>query len=383
MKDVDRRTALATVVTSGVGLACSRRDPEPAGRTEPARTPGAGLAEARVSSVFPLAKNAPFPTFDPFLFCVHHRDHYPRSNGRFGPAVSLTGRDLGQDFSSKDGFSMYHGLEVPGFPRHPHRGFETVTVVRKGRLDHSDSLGARARYGDGDVQWLTAGAGIEHAEMFPLLMEGEDNPLDLFQIWLNLPSRSKFAPPAFSMLWAATIPSREFHDNHGRRTRVTVRGGQFADLLARGTPPHSWAADPKNDVAIVTLELAPGATYRLAPALPGVGRALYLISGDTVDIGSSPLKAGFGARLDSHLPLTVRAASSAAELLLLQGRPIGEPVKRRGPFVMNTDAELRQAFVDYRATQFGGWPWDSSGPIHGSDPARFARRPDGVTERPT
>ena len=90
-------------------------------------------------------------------------------NERQGPAASLAGRNLGQDFEGKDGWRMYHGEIVPGFPQHPHRGFETVTVVRRGLLDHSDSMGATARYGRGDVQWLTAGRGIQHAEMFPLV----------------------------------------------------------------------------------------------------------------------------------------------------------------------------------------------------------------------
>ena len=133
---------------------------------------------------------APWPTIDPFLFCVHHRDAYPPGDERMAPQDSLDGRDLGMDFSGRDGWSMYHGLVVPGFPQHPHRGFETVTYVRRGYVDHSDSLGATARFGRGDVQWLTAGGGIVHAEMFPLVEEEADNPTELFQIWLNLPGES-------------------------------------------------------------------------------------------------------------------------------------------------------------------------------------------------
>ena len=91
----------------------------------------------------------PWQTIDPFLFCVYHDDAYPQGNGSMGPAASLAGRDIGQDFSRKDGWSMYHGDTVPGFPSHPHRGFETVTIVRKGLVDHSDSLGATARFGGG------------------------------------------------------------------------------------------------------------------------------------------------------------------------------------------------------------------------------------------
>jgi len=111
---------------------------------------------------------AQWPTLDPFLFCAHHLDRYPASNGNLGPDAPLTGRTIGQDFAGVDGWNMYHGSSVPGFPQHPHRGFETVTYVRRGWCDHSDSLGAQARFGEGDVQWITAGGGIVHAEMFPL-----------------------------------------------------------------------------------------------------------------------------------------------------------------------------------------------------------------------
>ena len=118
---------------------------------------------------------------DPFIMTMHHMDHYPAGNDDQGPVESLAGRRIGSDFSSIDGWSMYHGERVPGFPQHPHRGFETVSVVRQGYIDHSDSLGATARYGGGDVQWLTTGSGIQHSEMFPLIRPESDNPLELFQ----------------------------------------------------------------------------------------------------------------------------------------------------------------------------------------------------------
>ena len=106
----------------------------------------------------------PWVTADPFLFCVHHDDRYPAGNDQLAPdGALLAGRRLGQDFEGKDGWRMYHGEVVPGFPGHPHRGFETVTIVRKGTIDHSDSLGAAARFGSGDTQWLTAGAGVVHS----------------------------------------------------------------------------------------------------------------------------------------------------------------------------------------------------------------------------
>src|SRR5438445_11727232 len=163
----------------------------------------------------------PWETIDPFLFCAYHDDAYPRANAQMGPDTPLAGRDLGQDFSRRDGWSMYHGTTVPGFPGHPHRGFETVTIVRKGLIDHSDSLGAAARFGGGDVQWLTAGRGIVHAEMFPLLDREAPNPLELFQIWLNLPARSKFVPPHFTMLWAEQLPR---HVSDGSTQHTCVAG---------------------------------------------------------------------------------------------------------------------------------------------------------------
>ena len=371
------------------GLACSRREHDLVEAKESAQKDAAHKAktapinEARVATSFELPRGTPWPTRDPFLFCVHHLDNFPRGNTHLGPLGSLTGRELGQDFSGRDGFSMYHGRQVPGFPRHPHRGFETVTVVRQGRLDHSDSLGAVARYGDGDVQWLTAGAGIQHAEMFPLLNSAAPNPLDLFQIWLNLPAKRKLVSPYFSMLWAAQIPEHEFQDSEGHTVKVSVRAGRLGELSAPPPPPDSWAASPDNDVAIITVALGPYARFQLPAALPRVSRSLYCSAGTRVELGGAVLHAGRGVHLDSHLALSIENGREPSELLLLQGRPIGEPVARRGPFVMNTDAELRQAFSDYERTEFGGWPWPATGPVHGPNPARFARRGDGKLEQPT
>src|SRR5215813_3618843 len=151
-----------------------------------------------ITKVEPLA--FPWVTADPFLFCVHHDDAYPKGNEAMGvDPPALVGRNMGSDFVVKDGFRMYHGEVVPGFPQHPHRGFETVTIARRGYIDHSDSLGAAARFGRGDVQWLTAGGGIVHSEMFPLLDRDRPNPLELFQIWLNLPAADKMVEPHFAM----------------------------------------------------------------------------------------------------------------------------------------------------------------------------------------
>ena len=320
-------------------------------------------------------------TVDPFLFCVHHDDAYPRGNERLGPDASLAGRDIGQDFAGKDGWRMYHGETVPGFPQHPHRGFETVTLVRRGLIDHSDSLGAAARFGRGDVQWVTAGAGIVHSEMFPLLRRDAANPVELFQIWMNLPASDKLAPPHFSMLWAHQIPRRVETDSAGRTTTVTVVAGQVGDSIAPSPPPRSWASRADAHVAIWTIDMAPGARWTIPPAPAGVARSLYLFRGGPVLAGGRKLEGKVGVRVTPGAPVDLVNGVAGSELVVLQGRPIGEPVAQHGPFVMNTQAEIQQAFMDYRRTRFGGWPWPVDDPTHGREDARFARWPDGRVER--
>ena len=324
----------------------------------------------------------PWDTADPFLFCVHHDDAYPAGNEALGPAVSLAGRNIGQDFAGKDGFRMYHGDVVPGFPQHPHRGFETVTIVRRGLVDHSDSLGAAARFGRGDVQWLTAGGGIVHSEMFPLLDREGPNPAELFQIWLNLPKDDKLVEPHFSMLWADQIPRAVFTDEAGRATRVTVVSGELDGHRPPSPPPRSWASRPDTDVAIWAIVMDPGAAWTLPAARhAGAARTLYFFQGPSLRLGDHLTRRHGVLRVRSDVPLRLEAGEAECEVLMLQGRPIGEPVAQHGPFVMNDRAGLQRAFLDYQRTRFGGWPWESDGPVHGRDPGRFARRPDGSVER--
>ena len=334
------------------------------------------MSGSPILRITPLG-NPPWETPNPFLFCVHHLDQYPRGNGAFGPATPLTGRDIGQDFSGRDGWSMYHGSRVPGFPQHPHRGFETVTVVRRGLVDHADSMGATARYGNGDVQWLTAGAGIQHAEMFPLLREDQDNPLELFQLWLNLPAADKMAPPHFTMFWADSVPRLAPVPG----VEITVVAGVLAAVTPPAPPPHSYASRPGSDVAIWVINLAAGASWELPPAPAGVNRFLYAYRANSAHVAGACIEQPSVVVLDATAPVALRAAAGPASFLLLQGRPIGEPVAQYGPFVMNTREEIQRAFDDYRRTQFGGWPWPVPDPVNGRE-ARFARRPDGTVERP-
>ena len=317
----------------------------------------------------------PWKTWDPFLFCVHHLDRYPEGDARMAPKASLAGRRLGMDFDGKDGWSMYHGEVVPGFPAHPHRGFETVTIARRGYIDHADSLGATARFGHGDVQWVTAGSGIVHSEMFPLVREDAPNPTELFQIWLNLPRASKMVAPHFTMLWSEQIP-RLVEDG----VDVAVVAGAIGEHRPPSPPPDSWAAREDADVAIFTLKLAPGASFTLPPARPGTNRAVYFFGGESLRLGDEALALGSGARVTPDEALTLSNGGAEAEVLVLQGRPIGEPVVQHGPFVMNSRQEIQQTFLDYQRTRFGGWPWDDDAPVHPRDRGRFAIHADGSEE---
>ena len=324
----------------------------------------------------------PWETADPFLFCVHHDDAYPAGNEHMGPAASLAGRNLGQDFAGKDGWRMYHGEVVPGFPQHPHRGFETVTIVRRGLIDHADSLGAAARFGPGDVQWLTAGEGICHSEMFPLLDRTQPNPAELFQIWLNLPAEDKLVPPHFTMLWSHTIPRCVFLDEAGRKAEVTVIAGSLDGKRAPSPPPRSWASRPDTDVAIWSIRMAAGAVWTLPKAShPQSVRTLYFFRGGSLRIAEHRLSGHAAARVRSDVDVRIEAGEGECEILLLQGRPIAEPVVQYGPFVMNSREQIQRAMMDYQRTRFGGWPWKTDDPVHGREEGRFARHADGRMER--
>ncbi|MEM6926760.1 MAG: pirin family protein [Myxococcota bacterium] len=324
----------------------------------------------------------PWRTADPFLFCVHHDDAYPKGTAQQGPAASLAGRNLGNDFTPLDGWRMYHGDVVPGFPRHPHRGFETVTVVRRGFVDHSDSLGATARYGNGDVQWMTAGRGIVHAEMFPLTRRDQDNPLELFQIWINLPARSKMVEPHFTMLWDESVPEVVFTDDDNRKTAVTLSAGELEGKRPPAPAPNSWAADPSHEVAIWQIRMDGGARFEVPAASTGVNRTFYVFRGAGIDLAGQSISNGRRVEVRADQPVAIRNGFEPTEILMLQGRPIGEPVANYGPFVMNTRAELEQAFADYRRTQFGGWPWRRDDPVHAATERRFAKHPDGHLDKP-
>jgi redox-sensitive bicupin YhaK (pirin superfamily) len=207
--------------------------------------------------------------------------------------------------------------------------------------------------------------------------------LELFQIWLNLPAAAKLAEPHFAMLWACDVPVLTV-DDEGNAVVVTVVAGALDGRVPPPPPPASWASQPEADVAIWHLELGRDASWT-APAARGgaaTARVFYVYSGAvTIDGVAIEAPTGVVVRADCAAPLAAGAAG--AQVLVLQGRPIGEPVAQHGPFVMNDQDEVVQAFADYRETGFGGWPWSRDDPVHGGrDRHRFARHADGHEDEP-
>ena len=367
-------SSLALLLVQGVSLT-----------VEPDPSCAAALGADEVPVIVPGSLKplrAPFETPDPFLMAVYHKDAYPAGDGK----MQAPRRGNGADFSGQGGYSMYHGDRVPGFPQHPHRGFETITATLQGYIDHTDSQGWSGRYGEGDLQWMTAGRGVVHGEMFPLLHSDRPNPTRFFQIWLNLPPEHKMVPPAFVMHWASQIATVRHESN----ASVIVWAGELLGATPLAPPPDSWAARPEHAVAVWFVSLPAGGSTITLPAVNttlvgDVNRAIYVLEGEEMTVGGEPLRGRSTCRLDPTKSAVLRGPAGinapTVEALVLQGRPIGAPVAQRGPFVMNTQAEIKQAYADYQRTQFGGWPWPENAMVFPASKGRFASV-DGVELSP-
>jgi redox-sensitive bicupin YhaK (pirin superfamily) len=231
-----------------------------------------------------------------------------------------------------------------GAPDHPHRGFETVTYILEGEMEHEDSAGHRGVLRAGDVQWMTAGAGIIHSEMPTKRVREEGGRAHGFQIWVNLPARLKMMQPRYQELPAARIPGAASADG---RARVRLIAGEALGVQAAietQTPIvyQDWSLD---DGADVTLPLA-ASQRALVYAFEGEVRV-----GD--DGAGKTVRSGQLAVLGDGDAVRLRGAPGGGRLLLLAGVPLHEPVARYGPFVMNTPAELEQAFRDFQSGRMG------------------------------
>jgi hypothetical protein len=250
-----------------------------------------------------------------------------RPNQRFDPFLML------DEFFSDDP-SDY----LAGFPDHPHRGFETVTYMLEGRMRHEDVLGNRGDLGPGDVQWMTAGRGIIHSEM----PQQADGRMRGFQLWINLPAREKMKPAAWRDVPSSSIPAVALP--HGGELRVIA--GRFAqDGAVTAGPIGGIATDPQ----YYDLRLPAGASAEI-PTPPSHNAFLYVYEGAaTVGGDARPLPFRAAGLLTPGTSVRVVAGGQGVKLLVLAGRPIGEPVVQYGPFVMNSVAEIEQAIADFQA----------------------------------
>lgn len=228
-----------------------------------------------------------------------------------------------------------------GVEEHPHRGFETVTIAYQGSVDHRDSGGNSGSINPGDVQWMTAASGVVHEEMHGKEFTNQGGDFEMVQLWVNLPAKFKMSKPGYQGILSAQIP------------RVELGNGAFARVIAGELNGAKGPAKTFTPVTVldVRLEAAGGGELEL-PA--GQNAGLVLLRGDLVVNGSTALKGQARiAPLSSEGESVLVAANAESLLLVLSGAPIDEPVASYGPFVMNTEAELRQAFEDYRAGRMG------------------------------
>ena len=254
----------------------------------------------------------------------------------------------------------------------------------KGTIDHADSMGNGARYGESaqkvhpeagsDLQWMTAGSGISHSESFPLISTDPavGNPTKFFQIWLNLPAASKNVDPHFSMVWGENVVAKPLAEGGC----VTLWTGEAFGLSAPTAPADSYASNPASKVVVAFIVLHPGDRVTLgAVDDESVNRRIFQIGRSAVTVGDdATVQPGHFASLAPTLDATFSLSADAtepAEFLLLQGAPLGEPVYHRGPFVTNTPEQMQQVFIRYQSTQFGqSWPWPESNVVFPRDAFR-------------
>lgn len=244
----------------------------------------------------------------------------------------------------------YQPGEPKGTPWHPHRGFETVTYIIDGTFQHQDSNGGGGVITDGDTQWMTAGAGILHIETPPEQLVVSGGLFHGIQLWVNLPSAQKWNPPRYQDIRGGQVALLGSPD-----------GGSLVRVIAGEVAGHQGPGVTHTPIVMLHATLTPGAMLRL-PWRQDFNALAYVLAGSGVAGANAPVRTGQLAAFGAGDSLTLAAdgqqesRSPNLEVLLLGGRPIREPVAWYGPFVMNTQEELKQAFIDYRAGRLGTIP---------------------------
>lgn len=263
-------------------------------------------------------------------FPVRSLFSYAEGN-RFDPFLLL-------DYAGPHEFEPGYGKR--GVGEHPHRGFETVTILYQGELEHRDSSGSQGTIGAGDVQWMTAAGGIVHEEFHSQRFTDEGGTLEMVQLWVNLPASAKSAPPKYQDLRDAQFPRVELSDGAGT---VRVIAGQLFDATGPAstfTPINVWDA-----------QLSAGSKVDLP--IPAGHTALLVVQSGQVTIDDELLNPVEMALLDQQGDAITIDVKQTSQVLVLTGEPLREPVVGQGPFVMNTTDEIRQAFIDYRQGKMG------------------------------
>lgn len=313
---------------------------------------------------------------DPWVGRFHHLDLYPAGDGNQCVRVDdLEGHTPGKDISEDLPWKMYFGKRAPGFPMHSHRGFETVTIVLQGVVDHHDSADEHGRYMAGDVQWMTAGEGIRHSEMFPLVYDEAPNTTELFQLWLSLPSWNKLVPCDYKMNWREDIP---ILDVEGGQVRVIT--GTYRGTTGPTATEASWASDPRSKMRILLVELERGGRVEIDNISETLNRNLYFYEGDSVIVDGETLHGKRSLKLKGDADFVIEANEGPAKLLLLEAEPIGEPIINDGPMIMNTQEEILQGYRDYWDTHYGEWNWGIPDPMHDKKAGRLTSRGENPRE---
>ena len=253
----------------------------------------------------------------------------------FTPAVSPF---LMLDYAAPVNFPPRPG-NPPGVGPHPHRGFETVTIVYQGEIEHRDSAGHSGKIGAGDVQWMTAARGVVHDEFHSKEQSAKGGLVSMVQLWVNLPAKDKMSNPRYQTLLAADIPTVAL----GEDGTLRVIAGEFAG--------HKGPAMTFSPVSVWDVRLNVGGATEI-PFARGHRSMIPVLDGE-VRIGGRSFKAGDVVFLSEDGDAVALEATREAKLLVLTGEPINEPIAHYGPFVMNTQAELRQAVEDFRAGRMG------------------------------
>ena len=323
------------------------------------------------------AINMHWDTEDPFFFVSHHCDEYPKGNAQQAPPLEMIGgRNLGRDYKRIFGFRMYHGKVVPGFPIHAHWGYETITMASKGYIDHFDSLGNEGRFGNGDVQWISAGDLYFHNEMYPLVHDDDTNHNEITQIMINLPLKDKGTQPEVRTMWSEEIPvsSREGYT-------VKVIAGEFEGVCALPHNAVSWATDPDNHVKILRIAIGPNASITLPRTEDGVNRNLYSAEGNGLSIDGENYDAFKRFKL-SNDEVNITNGDTEGVLWLLEGRPIDERMSSFGPIILDTDKNVRKALNVLREEELKRWHWGLVDRTQPKGTGRFIRFHDGREEFP-